>query len=256
MENNNTNETEVLEKVVGELVKKRKRIFKSFKSKVIGGVIVLVILLLVIFGGFLKGYISAKEKSEQKIAELEAEIEKLSEPIATYEMASKEVNIAVINSSIQDIGELVTVEYLYTDAGKFSDPKQLFGHDIPFTTKSFIAKWDGTIKAGVDVNEITTEVNEEEKKIIIYIPQAKIMSHEIHNDTIETLDEKDGLFNPIEIDDVREFDAISKDAMEQKVKENGFLDKAYENAKVMIRKIVETDLVKELEYTVVFEEVQ
>lgn len=250
-------EMEIVERVLqnaGGKMKQSKKIFKSFKAKAICGAIIFAVLVLLIIGGFWKGYVSAKEASEQKIAKLEEEIEKLSEPVATYEVASKEVDIALIDATIRGIGELATVEYLYTDAGKFSDPKQLFGHDIPFTTKSFIAKWDGTIKAGVDVNEITTNVDEDRKEIIIYIPKARIMSHEIHDETIETLDEKDGLFNPIEIADVREFDAISKEAMEKRVIENGLLDRAYENAKVIIRKLVENDLTEEMEYTIVFEE--
>ena len=65
--------------------------------------------------------------------------------MAVYEEASKEVDIRLINSEIQNIGELATIEYMYTDAGKFEDPKSLFGKNIPFTTKSFIAKWDGVI---------------------------------------------------------------------------------------------------------------
>ena len=72
-------------------------------------------------------------------------------------------------------------------------------------------------------------------------------------DNIETLDEKDGLFNPIKVDDVREFDAVSKEAMEQRAIENGILDKAYENAKEIIEKLVNNDVVQEQGYTIIFE---
>lgn len=81
---------------------------------------------------------------------------------------------------------------MYTDAGKFEDPKQLFGKNIPFTTKSFIAKWDGIIKAGVDIGKVTVDVNNLEKEIMIHIPKAQIISHEIDSNSIETLDQKNG----------------------------------------------------------------
>ena len=165
------------------------------------------------------------------------------------------IDIRVINAEIQDIGELATIEYLYTDAGKFEDPAELFGKEIPFsfTTKSFIVKWDGTIKAGVDISKVTAEVNKEKKEIVVHIPEAEILSHEIEDDSIETLDEKDGLFNKIKVEDIREFDINSKAAMEQRAIENGLLDKAFENAKSIIYKLLDTDMVEELEYSITFE---
>ena len=224
------------------------------KIKLIISVIFVLLILGIILAIFLKGYKSATEKYEAKIVELEEIIRELEEPTATYTIASKEVSIDLIESKIESIGELATVEYLYTDAGKFEDPKQLFGMDIPFTTKSFIAKWDGIIKAGIDVEQISVEVNEKDLEIVICIPKAEILSHEIDNGSIETLDEKDGLFNPVKIEDVREFDAVSKDAMEERAIENGILDKAYENAKEIIEKLVDNEIVKELGYKIVFKE--
>lgn len=228
---------------------------RSRNRLILAALVILIVLLLALIVSF-KLYASTKEKSEQKIAELEAEIEKLSEPVAIYtEDVTKEIALDVINAEIQNIGELATLEYLYTDAGKFSDPKKLFGKNIPFTTKAFIAKWDGSIKAGVKVDKITTEINEEKKEILVYIPTAEILSHEIDDESIETLSEKDGLFNPVKVEDVREFDAISKDAMEQRAIENGILDKAQENAKEIIYKLIYTDFVKDQGYSIVFEEI-
>jgi hypothetical protein len=202
------------------------------------------------------GYNKASEKYESIIKELEEENEQLSEPTAKYEIASKEINIDMLNSEIKDIGELATIEYLYTDAAKFEDAPTLFGQDIPFTTKSFIVKWDGIIKSGVKVDEIKVELNNNKKEIVVHIPKSEILSHEIDSDSIETLDEKNGFFNPIKIDDVRELDAIGKEAMEKRAVENGILEKAFENAKEIIYKLVNTDLVKEQEYNIIFKEME
>ncbi|MBD5444832.1 MAG: DUF4230 domain-containing protein [Lachnospiraceae bacterium] len=228
------------------------------KARLIKFAIILVVLLAIVLAVFIKGYISAKEKYENQIEALKEENERLSDPIVQYEVATRDVSIEQIEANIQDIGELATVEYLYTDAGKFEDPAVLFGKEIPFsfTTKSFIAKWDGVIKAGIEIDKVTVELSESDKEIIVHIPKAKILSHEIDDDSIETLDEKNGLFNPIKIDDIREFDVISKDAMEQRAIENGLLDKAYENAKGILYKIINTGVVEELEYTVTFEVIE
>lgn len=211
-------------------------------------IIVIALVLIITFSGY--------KKAQEKVKELEEEVERLSDPIAIYEEASREVDIRLINAEIQDIGELATIEYLYTDAGKFEDPAEIFGKDIPFsfTTKSFIAKWDGVIKAGVDISKVTVEVNQFNKEIVVHIPTAEILSHDIDDESIETLDEKNGLFNRLKVDDIRKFDGISKDAMEQRAIENGILDKAMENAEKLIYNLVNTDVVEEQEYTITFKE--
>lgn len=233
-------------------IKKETWLSRKAKSTFAKVTVIVVVLLIIILAIFFINYTNAKKR----IKALEEENARLSDPIVQYEVASKEVDVSLIKSEIQDIGELATVEYLYTDAGKFEDPAKLFGKEVPFsfTTKSFIAKWDGTIKAGVKVDEITVEVNDANKEILVSIPKAEILSHEIEDDSIETLDEKDGLFNPVKVEDVREFDAISKDAMEQRAIENGLLEKAQENAENIIEKLINTDVVKELEYTITFKE--
>ncbi|MDE7176839.1 MAG: DUF4230 domain-containing protein [Lachnospiraceae bacterium] len=212
----------------------------------------LVLLVIILVAIFL--YVMLRQKNE--ITGLKEEVERLSDPVAIYEEATKEVDIHVINAAIQDIGELATVEYLYTDAGKFEDVAELFGKNIPFTKKTFIAKWDGAIKAGVDISKVNVETNNNTKEIIVHIPKAEILSHEIDVESIETLDEKNGLFNKLKVEDVREFDAISKEAMEQRAIENGLLDKAFSNTKDIIYKIVDTDIVEELEYTITFKEIE
>lgn len=85
------------------------------------------------------------------------------------------------------------------------------------------------------------------------MPNAEILSHEIDNNSIETLDEKDGLFNPVKVEDVRQFDTVSKDAMKDRAIENGILDKALKNAEDIIEKLVNSDVVQEQGYTIKFE---
>ncbi len=227
-----------------------------YKAKLMKWGIIAIVLIVALLAIFFKGYSSATEKYEKIVQEMQDKIDKLSDPTAKYTVATKEVTIDLIKSEIKDIGELATIEYLYTDAGKFEDPKKVFGVNIPFTTKSFIAKWDGIIKAGVKIDEIIVEINDVNKEIIVHIPKAEILSHEIDSNSIETLDEKDGLFNPVKVEDVREFDAVSKEAMEERAIENGILDKAFENAKEIIEKLINNDVVQEQGYMIKFEVIE
>ena len=108
------------------------------------------------------------------------------------------------------------------------------------------------IKAGIKIEDIIIEINDADKEIIVHMPEAKILSHEIDEESIETLDEKNGLFNEVTVDDVRNFDQVSKDAMEKRAIENGLLDRAIKNAEKIIERLVNNDIVKEQEYRITF----
>ena len=236
--------------------KKEVSILVRHKRKLIKLAIIIVVLLLMLLGIFFKGYSSATAKYEKQLDAQAKQIAELTDEVIRYTKLTKEVSIDLIESKITEIIELATIEYSYTDAGKFESPKQLFGKDIPFTTKSFLAKWDGSIKAGIKADKIQVELNKKTKEVIISIPKAEILSHEIDEDSVETLDEQDGLFNPVRVDDVRNFDAESQEEMEKRAIENGILDKAFENAKVIIEKLINNEILKEQGYTLKFEEIQ
>jgi len=238
--------------------KKELGTFTRRKTMLIKLGIIAVVIIAVVLAIFLKGYYNAKDKYEQIIMDLKQQVTDLEQqledtPVVWDDTPTTEITIDFIKSEIKDIGELATIEYLYTDAGKFEDPKKVFGMNIPFTTKTFIAKWDGVIKAGVKIDEIIVEINDANKEIIVHMPNAEILSHEIDSDSIETLDEKDGLFNPVKVEDVRLFDAVSKEAIEVRVVENGILNKAFDNAKEIIQKLVNNDVVQEQGYKIKFD---
>lgn len=232
-----------------------------YKAKIIKWGICAVILVAVLLAIFFKGHSSATKKYEdivdglkQQVADLEQQIEDA--PSTWDDQPTKEITIDLIKSEIKDIGELATIEYLYTDAGKFEDVKQAWGINIPFTSKSFIMKWDGIIKAGINIEGIIIEINDAKKEIIVHIPKAEILSHEIDGESIEILDEKDGLFNEVTVENTVQFEATSKTAMEERAIENGILDKAFENAKEIIEKLINNDVVQEQGYTINFKVIE
>lgn len=193
------------------------------------------------------------EELSNTIAEQAEEIERLKNTPYAVEPVAPEIVLDVVNTEIKGIEELATMEYLYTDAARYSDSKQIHTFDIPFTEKSFTIKWDGTIKAGVDVTQITTELNVADKVLVIHVPQAKILSHDPDEDSVEVLSEKDGLFNPVRVEDQTQFDAVSKKEMEERAVENGLLEKAQKNAEEVISKLLSANPDIKGNYTIKFE---
>lgn len=84
---------------------------------------------------------------------------------------NKEGQLTTISKSslqkIIEINELSTMDYTYNAiATKYVDDKAK-------KVKYYVA-YEGTVIAGIDFNKISIDVNEEEKKIIIIIPEAEI----------------------------------------------------------------------------------
>ncbi|WP_044600126.1 DUF4230 domain-containing protein [Candidatus Stoquefichus massiliensis] len=144
----------------------------------------------------------------------------------------------LLSQQIQSISELATVEYNYTNMGKFENQATFYGWKVPFTTKSFIISYDGKIKAGIDMSVVEVKVSG--KAIDIKVPTAKILSHEIDEKSIEVFDETKNIFNQISITDYNQFAIDQKDKMETRVKEKGFIKEAQEKAEETIRTFIKS----------------
>lgn len=142
----------------------------------------------------------------------------------------------LLSQQIQSISELTTVEYNYTNMGKFENQATFYGWTVPFTTKSFIISYDGMIKAGIDMSVVDVEVHK--NKIHVTVPKAKILSHEIDEKSIEVFDETKNIFNPISITDYNQFAIDQKEKMETHVKEKGLIEKAQHEAEQTIKTFI------------------
>ena len=140
----------------------------------------------------------------------------------------------LLGEQLRSVQELTTVAYYYTNMGRFENQVDFYGWKVPFTTKSFIVSYDGVIKAGVNLEEVSVEVNEESKTVTVTLPGSKILSHEIPEDSLEIFDESDNIFNRISIEDYAGFTKDQKDKMEQRAIDNGLLTSANEKARAAV----------------------
>lgn len=137
----------------------------------------------------------------------------------------------LLGQQLQAVQELVSVEYHYTNMGKFENQVDFYGWKVPFTTKSFIVSYDGVIQAGVDLNDVQIQVDEVAKTITITLPEGQILSHDIPEESIEVFDETHNIFNPIRIEDYTGFTRDQKAQMEQQATDGGLLTEAVEKAR-------------------------
>jgi len=156
----------------------------------------------------------------------------------------------LLSNQIQSISELATVEYNYTNMGKFENHNTFYGWEVPFTTKSFIISYDGKVKAGIDMTQVEVKLNN--KKIDITMPTAKILSHEIDEKSIEVFDETQNIFNQISIKDYHQFTIDQKEKIEKNVTEKGLITEAQEKAKTAISTFIKTSYQLDDEYKIEF----
>lgn len=206
----------------------------------------ILVLVCIIFA-----WSNARLKS--RIEEQDKRIEELMEQPIVVNPVAPEIRLSVIYEEIQSIGELATVEYLFTDAARFSDSKQLGNWEIPFTEKSFTMKWDGVIKAGIQVDQIVIEVNNDDGIITVTLPAAQILSYEVDNDSVEILDEKNNIFNKISVNDKVQLDASTEEEMKDRAIRNGLLEKAQKNAEDIIARLLTANSAIGDNYAIVFE---
>lgn len=147
-----------------------------------------------------------------------------------------EITADLLGRQLREVSDLVTVEYRYTNMGKFENTLDFYGWEVPFTTKSFIVSYDGVIRAGVDLAEATVDVSGD--VVTITLPAAEIFSNEVLEDSLEVYDETRNLFNPITIEDYTGFTAGQKQSIEAKATENGLLSAGVQRAETVVQEFL------------------
>lgn len=199
--------------------RERIRPFKTVKYLLMG----IILCMLVGLAGFLSGRYAAQEKPPQ-------------------------VSAVVLESRLAEISELASVTYSYTNMAQFENSSDFYGVTIPFTTKRFILTYDGTIKAGIDLEKVKVHVSGND--VTVTLPEAEILSHEIDGNSVEIFDEKTSIFNPFTVEDFTAFQTGQKQVMAEKALQRGLLEEAREKAGNSVRLLLEAALPEDAVLTV------
>ena len=151
---------------------------------------------------------------------------------------NKEERVDNLKASIEDIGDVVTVEYNYTDILTYKDSLTLMDMKIPFTDKSYIIKYNGYIKAGVDLSKAVVK-DIKETSVELDVPVATITDSVLDEKSMVILDQKNNIFNPLDLGDYQDTLKKELNARELKAKKDGLLERAQDNADKILRKLLQ-----------------
>lgn len=187
----------------------------------------LLALIVIIFGSYFIGMKGGLLKTETKVSS------------------------DIIKNQILSVKELTTLKYKYTNVGSFENQQEFYGMKLPFTQKKFIISYDGDVNAGINLEEAKVSLNEADKKINIQIPHAVILNHVIDEDSLTIFDEKNSIFNQLEVKDFSDFRKDKMKKIEKELEEKGFLQEADEKTKEAIVEILKINPLLEA-YTIEF----
>lgn len=221
---------DVGERAVGSLLKKWRLFF-----------VLAIAMLAVIFFLCWRGAADHRKELEQQVERQNQLLSALREQ--EHETNSHEtvpvITSETITQQLGSVKELVTQEYIYTNADKKeSSETWLWGVERPFSGKSILITYDGIIKAGVDLSQASIEVDQERHLITVTLPSSTITSNEIPQEGIHVVEVKNGLFNDVTFDNYNDFVAEQKLVMERRAIDQGLLTKADEEAEALVRSVL------------------
>lgn len=207
-----------------------------------------VFLLLVLCTILGKSLLDTRKQVRDQEARLEAQratiaqLQKEPEDSGLIHEGKPIITGDTIREQFSDLGELVAIEYIYTNADQYENQNQVtvfkWEVDVPFTAKSFLLSYDGRIKAGVALSNVQVNINDNAHTITVTLPPAEITSHEIFEDSIRVFNEKDGIFNRITVENYADFIGGQKTVMEQRAIDLGLLTSADKNAQTVLRSLL------------------
>lgn len=142
---------------------------------------------------------------------------------------------AVLNRVVP-IQELALIKYNYSGVIDYKDFFKILKINVPLTEKSFLLKYNGYIKAGVDFENMKVDVSC--KDIHISLPRARILDTMIDEKSIRVYNESMNAFNPLTIADYNKAIMKEKENMVSGAISQGILKDATKQAEIVLTSIM------------------
>ena len=153
---------------------------------------------------------------------------------------SDDVDSTLLVELIEPASDLVTTKYHYTE---------VVSKEFPLSVKDdWIIDWirdeqlwvfPGTIYAGIDISEVHFRVDNEDKIILVTLPEPYIIAHEIIEDEVKCYDLKKSVIVDVSDNEKQEFRVEVKKSAEEKIlKDEDFMGTVKGNAQGAIKALL------------------
>lgn len=152
------------------------------------------------------------------------------------------VDASEFESKIQDVSELATLEYQYTNVGIVDGEKQFsfWNQKIPFTGKTAVIVMDGEIKVGIDCSKTEVDCDDKKKEIVVKLPPSAILSNELDEKSMTVVEDEQSIFNKLTQEDHNNLRKQIKEKALENAKKSNVLEVADERAQLLIKDMIES----------------
>ena len=173
--------------------------------------------------------------------------------IVSHSSEQTNVTTSLVGNYIKKSKDIVSYKYFYTNAAMFENKKNIYGINLPLTSKKFIISYDGKVTLGVDLSNVSTEIKGN-KILISNIGNAKILSNEFDEKSMKIFDESTSLFSSWNIKDYQKFFSDQRVEVEKKIMESDLLKEAKSSAEETIKQLLMLNPQIASQYQVEFKE--
>lgn len=152
------------------------------------------------------------------------------------------VDASEFESKIQDVSELATLEYQYTNVGIVDGEKQFsfWNQKIPFTGKTAVIVMDGEIKVGIDCSKAEVDCDDKKKEIVVKLPPSAILSNELDEKSMTVVEDEQSIVNKLTQEDHNNLRKQIKEKALENAKKSNVLEVADERAQLLIKDMIES----------------
>jgi len=144
---------------------------------------------------------------------------------------------SLVGNYVKKSQDIVSYKYFYTNAAMFENKKNIYGFNLPLTSKRFIISYNGKATLGVDLSHVSAEIKG--KKIIISnLGEIKILSNELDENSMKIFDESTSLFSSWNIKDYQKFFGDQRLEIEKKIMESELPQQAKTSAEETIKQLL------------------
>ncbi|NLO70879.1 MAG: DUF4230 domain-containing protein [Porphyromonadaceae bacterium] len=148
---------------------------------------------------------------------------------------------SAIMEKISYVKDLSLVKYNYSGVISYKDAMKFMNMQVPLTEKSFLIRYNGYVKAGIDMSNAHVTVSG--KSVKVTLPKPTIQEIVIDEKSIQVFDETMNVFNPTKIADYQKAIVGEKNKITQDALSKGILTESSDQAHKFI-----TSLLKELRF--------
>ncbi len=232
---------------------------KEEKQKINESLIVKLIVVILLFATVIFGINAYSNKNvkiddqKEKIVEQEKTIANLEKLVADLKLRIETEDDVVIveteeermirvtkqvEKALQNSSELTTVKHRYDAVGIFSDVKKIFKKiPLKFTETKIVYVYSGEVTAGIDLSDLKIDVvsTGDNKKIIITLPDVKVLDSDVEADSFEFPYVDVSVLNPKDMKDyIKIVDDLEKEKRIQMESDKEFIKSAEDNCKRVI----------------------